>query len=97
MDSSFWLGECVWHTLMMLWLIFGGSTLGICGVMGIAKLDATVHYVRLPGPGGLSAASTWTVRAALAATRVACSFMDWSFNSTNNRSTLLILIQISDL
>jgi hypothetical protein len=76
MDSSFWLGECVWNTPMMLWLIFVGSTLGICGVMGIAKLDATVHCVRLPGPGGLSAASAWTVRVALAATLVASSFMD---------------------
>jgi hypothetical protein len=43
MDSSFWLGECVWYTPMVLWLIFGGSTLGICGVMWIGISDVTVH------------------------------------------------------
>jgi hypothetical protein len=34
--------------------------------------------VRPPGPGGLSAAYAWTVRAALAATHVASSFMAWT-------------------
>jgi hypothetical protein len=58
--------------------IFGGSTLGIYGVMGVEKSDATVHLCRLPGPGGLSAASTRTVRTALAVTHVASSFMDWA-------------------
>jgi hypothetical protein len=47
MDSSFCLGERVWYTPMVLWLIFGGSTLGICGVMRIGILGVTVH-IRVP-------------------------------------------------
>jgi hypothetical protein len=43
MELKFWLGDCVWDTPMMLWLIFGGSTLSIYGVVGMESLDATVH------------------------------------------------------
>jgi hypothetical protein len=90
MDSSFWVGKCVWDTHVVLWQKFGGSILDIYGVMRIARLDATVHR-RSPAQTGR------TVCAALAAAPVASSFMVWGFNSTNNCSILLILIQIHDL
>jgi hypothetical protein len=47
MDLSFWLGQYVWDTHVVLWQKFGGSILDIYGVMRIARLDATVHK-RLP-------------------------------------------------
>jgi hypothetical protein len=43
MDSSFWLGKCVWDTDVVLWQKFGGLILGIYGVIRIAKSNATVH------------------------------------------------------
>jgi hypothetical protein len=48
MDSSFWVGKCVWDTLMVLWKKFGESILSIYGVTRIAKSDATDH--RCAGP-----------------------------------------------
>jgi hypothetical protein len=52
---------------------------------------------RRSGPGGLSTASAQTVRVALEVALVASSFLVWGFNSTNNCSILLMLIQIHDL
>jgi hypothetical protein len=43
MDSSFWLGRCVWDAHVVLWQKFGGAILDIYGVMRIANFDATVH------------------------------------------------------
>jgi hypothetical protein len=43
MDSSFWLGKCVWDAHVMLWQTFGGAILDIYGFMKIENLDATVH------------------------------------------------------
>jgi hypothetical protein len=43
MDSSFWLGKCVWDAHVVLWKKFGGEILDIYGVMRIANLGATVH------------------------------------------------------
>jgi hypothetical protein len=97
MDLSFWLGKYVWDTHVVLWQKFGGSILDIYGVMRIARLDATIHRRCRPRLSGLSAVSTRTVCAALAAALVASSFLIWGFNSSNNCSILLMLIQIHDL
>jgi hypothetical protein len=79
MDSSFWLGKYVWDAHVVLWQKFGGSILDIYGVIRIARLDATVHKRCRPGPGGLSVASTQTVRMAMAAAAVPNSFLVWGF------------------
>jgi hypothetical protein len=79
---------------VVLWQKFGGSILGIFGVIRIGRLDATVHRcspVRTGrtvhrlcadgprGPGG-NICDYW--------------LYGLGFNSTNNCSILLILIQI---
>jgi hypothetical protein len=43
MDSSFWLGKCVWDTHVVLWKKICGEILDIYEVMKIAISDVTVH------------------------------------------------------
>jgi hypothetical protein len=43
MDSSFWLGKCVWDTNVVLWQNFGEEILDFYQVMRMGNLDATVH------------------------------------------------------
>jgi hypothetical protein len=85
MDPSFCLGECVWYTRMMLWLIFGGSTLGIYGVMRIAKSDTTVHKCAPVRTDRTVHRLCTDGHVTLAATLVASIFMDWA-------SILLIIV-----
>jgi hypothetical protein len=59
MDSSFWVGKCVWDTHVVLWQKFGGSILDIYGVMRIARLDAIVHK-RLPAQTGRTVRRLYT-------------------------------------
>jgi hypothetical protein len=64
MISRFWLGECVWDINVVLWQNFGKEILVFDQVMRLERIEITVHGACHPGPGGLSAASARTVRAA---------------------------------
>jgi hypothetical protein len=43
MDSSFWLGKCVWDTNVVLWQKIGEEILDFYQVMRMGILDVTVH------------------------------------------------------
>jgi hypothetical protein len=74
MISRFWLGECVWDINVVLWQNFGKKILDFDQVMRMERFGLTVHSACRPGPGGLSAASARTVRAAPAAAPMPSSF-----------------------
>jgi hypothetical protein len=71
MDSSFWLGKCVWDTHVMLWHKFGGSILVFMELRGLQNWMLLFTGVRRPRPSGRSA---WPWRPHLI---VANSCMDW--------------------